>query len=184
MKKIAIVISAIILLFAGSIFYYFNVKEYEFRFPEIQIKEKLNQQLPFTKTYLVIFHVTFDNPRVDLEDGTNRINAGLGVGLNIRIDNESLPLGGTIDVSGGVKYVPGKGEFFLTDPAIERLSIQGVPEQYSKKVNWVLTKALGEFYTKYPVYSLKSSDLKHLAAKTVLKNVAIENSELVVTLGI
>ena len=29
---------------------------------------------------------------------------------------------------------------------------------------------LGEFYSKHPVYSLKASDLKQLAAKTILKN--------------
>ena len=184
MKKIGIVLAVITLLSAGGAVYHFYGKVYEFRFSKPQIQEKLNEKLPFTKTYLIFFDVQLDNPRVNLEDGSNRINAGLDIVLDIRIGSENLPLGGTVDVSGGVEYAPSEGEFFLTDPIIEGLSVQGVPAKYTDKVNLVLTKALREFYSKHPVYSLKPTDLKHIAAKTILKNVIIENSELVVTLGI
>lgn len=117
---------------------------------------------------MFIFQVTLDNPKINLKDGSNRIDAGLDIILDIQISKENLPLGGTIDVSGGVKYLSEKGAFFLTDPRIERLSVQGIPEKYTEKVNWVLTKTLDEFYSKPPVYSLKFSDLKQLAAKEVL----------------
>lgn len=76
------------------------------------------------------------------------------------------------------------GEFFLTGPTIDQLSVQGIPKKYTKKANLFLIKAISEFYSKHPIYTLKQYDLKQLAAKTILKDVVVENNELVVRLGI
>ena len=168
----------------GGLFFYYSEKEYIFRFSESQIQEKLSTKLPLTKTYLLIFRVTLNNPRVNLTNNSKRIGAGLDVSLNIKIGNETKPLGGTIDISGGVKYLPERGEFFLTDPIVEHIAIQGIPENYSEKVNLILTKVLAEYYADHPIYSLRATDIKQAVAKLILKNTVIENHELVVTLGL
>jgi hypothetical protein len=93
-------------------------------------------------------------------------------------------LGGTIDASGEIKYVQATGEFFLTDPVIERLAVQGIPDAYAGKVSSALTKAVAAYYADHPIYSLRATDAKHAAARLVLKNVVVENHELVVTLGL
>ena len=183
MKKTAIV-TLVILLIAGGVFYYFSGKEYVLNFSESQIQEKLTAKLPLVKTYLFIFQVTLDNPRVHLENGSNRLKAGLDIKLNIQPGKEQVPLGGIIDVSGGVKYIAEKGDFFLTDPVIERLAVEGLQSKYTDKINLVLTKALGEFYASHPIYSLKTTDIKQTAAKLILKNAIVDNKELVITLGI
>jgi hypothetical protein len=184
MKKATIILIALLIITAGLTFYYFSEKEYVFRLTESQIQEKLNKNLPLTKSYLFIFQVTLDNPRVTLTNGSKRVGAGLDVILNIQIGNESKPLSGSIDVSGGVKYLPDKGQFFLTDSVIENLKVEGVPAKYTEKVNSVLTKALAIYYAEHPIYSLRASDVKQAAVRLVLKDVIIQNSELVVTLGI
>lgn len=184
MKKISIRVAVIILFIVSGVIYHFYGKVYEFRFSKTQLQEKLNEKLPYTKTYLFIFQVTLDNPRVNLKNGSNRINAGLDIILNIYENKESLPLGGSLDLSGGIKYVAENGEFFLTDPTIDQLSVQGIPQKYTKKANLFLRKSIGEFYSKHPIYTLKQYDLKQLAAKTILKDVIVENNELVVRLGI
>lgn len=184
MKKpvVAVLVLLIIAIVSGA--FYFSGKQYVFRFSESQMQEKLNAKLPLTKTYLLIFQVTLNNPRVSLSSNSTRINAGLDIILNIRVGNETKPLGGSIDVSGDVKYVADRGEFFLTDPFIERLAIQGVPDKYSDKVNLVLTKAMAEYYLDHPIYSLRATDATQFTARLVLKNVVVENRELVVTLGL
>lgn len=185
MKKSAIVIMILLVVAAtGGAFYYYAGKEYIFRFTESQLQEKLNAKLPLTKSYLFIFQVTLDHPRVKLANGSDRVAAGLDVLLNIRIGDEQQPLGGTLDVTGSVKYVPERGEFFLTDPAVEHLAVQGVPDKYAEKVNSVIAAALAGYFADHPLYTLQVSDTKQAAAKLVLKNVAVENRELVVTLGI
>ena len=101
MKKIAIIVGVLVLVSAIGAYFYFAGKEYELRFTESKIEEMLASKLPLTKTYLFIIQVTLDNPRVMLENGSNRVNAGMDVSLNITINNNADPLGGSIDVSGG-----------------------------------------------------------------------------------
>jgi hypothetical protein len=184
MKKIIIISIATMFFISIGVYFYFSGKEYVFSFSESQIREKLTTKLPLNKKYLIIFEVTLDNPRVSLTNGSNRVAAGLDVILNIRIDKNPKPLGGSVDATGGIKYVKNSGEFFLTEPVIEHLSIQGIPDKYTKKANQVLTKALSEYYDSHPIYTLKPTDVNKAAARLALKNVIIENQNLVVTLGI
>lgn len=184
MKQKLIIFSLIVVVIIASTYNYFSKKEFIFHFSESQIQEKLNEKLPITKTYLLIFQVTLNNPRVNLKDNAKKVNAGLDVALNIKAGNEIKSLKGSLDVSTGIKYVKEQGEFFLDDPIIERVVIQGIPDQYTAMINSALTKALVAYYADRPIYTLSATDAKHLTAKLVLKNVIIENHELVVTLGI
>ena len=106
MKKQTIAALALFVVAAiGGVFYYFSCKEYVFRISEAQLREKLNAKLPLTKTYLLIFQITLDNPRVSLANNSDRVDAGLDIILNITVGTEAKSLGGTIDASGGIKYV-------------------------------------------------------------------------------
>lgn len=181
--------SALLLIFVSAVaaatyFYFFSGKEFQFRFSEAQLTERLTKRLPIKKTYLFIFEVGLDNPRLSLVDGTDRIEAGLDVELNVKLGSESLPLGGTLDASGGVRYEPSEGEIYLTDPVVEHLQIQGIPAEYTDRVNTVLASALSDYYREHPIYHLRATDAKQLVAKLVLKSVSIQNEELVITLGI
>lgn len=181
----ALPILIIVLVAAGlGLYFYFEGREYTFRFTESQLYEKLTERTPVRKTYLFIFQVELNNPRIMLLDGSDRVNAGLDITLNIRINEEPLPLGGEIDVSGGVRYEGSEGQFFLTDPIVENLSVQGIPADMLDRVYSALTVALGEYYADRPIYTLRASDLKQAAAKLLLKNVVVQNQELVITLGI
>ncbi|MDQ7089435.1 MAG: DUF1439 domain-containing protein [Methylococcales bacterium] len=184
MKKIALVtIIVFIALLAGS-YYYFSGKEYVVRLSESDMQSKLEAKLPLTKTYLFIIQVTLKNPRVHLENGSSRVDAGLDVVFNININKSSKSLAGILDVSGKVVYLAEKGQFFLTEPIVEHLTIQGIPPKYTDKTNKALTKALAAYYKNHPIYTLRVTDTKQVLAKMVLKNVSIENQELVVILGI
>jgi Protein of unknown function (DUF1439) len=184
MKKIVGIIVFLLVVSLVGAYFYFSGKEYIIRIPEKDIQVKMNEKLPITKSYFLIFQVTLENPRVMLEEGSNRVNAGLDTILNITVENQPKPLGGSLDISGNIKYVDESGEFYLVDPVIEKFNIQGIPEIYTDKANSVITKALSEFYAKHPVYTLSALNAKESAAKMVLKKIIIENKELVVTLGI
>ena len=181
-KRISIVLIIGVVLI--SAYFYFAGKEYEIRLTEQQLLEKLNDRMPIKKKYFLIFEVLLDKPRVSLTNGRDRITAGLDMTLNITMQSEKLPLGGTLDVSGGLRYENEKGRFFLTDPVIENLSVQGIPPRFRAKIDQILIKALSEYYAEHPVYTLSALDIKQGAARLVLKKVVIESNQLVVTLGI
>ena len=183
-KKTIILATVLLLAVAAAAYFHFAGKEYVVRISEKQIQEKLAEKLPMTKSYFFILEVTLDNPRVVLQNGSRRVAAGLDVTLNININKNPKPLGGSLDVSGGVRYVADQGSFYLEDPQIENLAVQGVPAKYIKKINKALTKALAEYYKNNPIYTLSNFNAKQAMARLVLKDVVVENSELVITLGI
>jgi hypothetical protein len=182
-KKILAAVVTFAILIAGT-YFYFSGKEYVVHMSESEIREKLDEKLPITKSYFLIIQLTLKNPRVLLEDGKKRVNAGLDVLFNITIGKNPKPLGGTVDVSGGVRYLAEKGEFYLTNPVIENLTVQGIPDKYLLKVNKALSQALAKYYEENPIYTLRATDVKKAAARMVLKDVVVENRELVMTLGI
>ncbi len=184
MKKLVLLTGIVLMLLAVGAYYYFSGKVYVIRLTESQLKVKLEDKLPITKTYFFIIQVTLDNPRVHLVNGSNRVSAGMDVEFNIKLNKSLKPVGGKVDVSGGILYSPEKGKLYLTDPVIEKLQIRGIPEQYANKINKALTKALEKYYSEHPIYTLKSTDIKQAVAKAVLKSVKIENKELIITLGI
>jgi len=184
MKKSLITVAVVVLFLLIGAYFYFSGKDYSVRLTEPEIQTKLAEKLPLTKTYLFIFQLTLSNPRVQLENGSSSVNAGLDVVLNITVGENPKPLGGTVDVSGGIRYASEDGEFFLTNPKIENFEIQGINPKYTNKVNASITKFLTEYYEKNAIYTLNYSDSKQAAARMVLKDVIVENKELVITLGI
>ncbi|MEN8132687.1 MAG: DUF1439 domain-containing protein [Pseudomonadota bacterium] len=184
MSRIIIGVVVVVLAIGASGYFYFSSKEYVVRIPEKQLQEKLEEQLPFSKSHLFIFQVTLNSPRVTLTSGSDRINAGLDFILNIKLGSEEKPLSGSLDASGSIKYEPEEGQFYITDPIIEQLSIQGIPEKTISKAEAVIQKALAGYYTTHPIHELKADNIKQAAAKLLLKNVLVENKELVIVLGI
>ena len=184
MRKIGLFLAVFVLVSLVGTYFYFEGREYEFRFSEDDLRQKMSERLPIERTYLFIFQVVLDSPRITLVEGSDRVQAGLDVTLNIRINDEALPLGGSVDASGGVRYDSIEGEFYLTDPIVESLAVQGVPAKYTDRVNSVLTKAIAEYYEDRPIYTLRDSDVKQAAAKLVLKSVVVQDRLLVVTLGV
>ena len=183
-KKVAIIATVLVVFSLVGAYYYFSGKEYVLQLSESEIKTKLEEKMPFKKTYFFIFQITLNNPRVHLLKGSNEVKAGLDVIFNIKLNKNPKPLGGTVDITSGVSYLPEKGEFFLTNPKVENLTVQGLDSKYTDKANKALSKALAEYYKKHPIYRLSRTDAKQAMAKMVLKDVIIENKHLVIKLGI
>lgn len=177
-------ISVLAVLLIGGAVLVASQNDYEYRFTEVELREKLGERLPLTKTYLFIFDVTLDAPRVDLIDGSSRVAAGVDVLLNIKLGDSGIPLGGAVDISGAIDYEPETGDFFLVDPVIEALRIQGVPERYADQSRSVIESALAEYYRTRPIYTLEGTDAAKIAGRLLLKDVTVKNEELIVTLGL
>lgn len=184
MKKNIIFILLITITALATLLIFFYGKQFIIRVSETELRMKLAEKLPITKTYLVIFNITLSNPRVDLMNGSDRINSGLDITLDINLLNEISTFNGSVDISGGLRYNHETGEFFVTDPQVEKLSIKGIPEKYTDKINLVISKALNQYYQSRPIYILKPTDIKKTAARLVLKKVMVENEHLVITLGL
>jgi hypothetical protein len=150
--------------------------------PQEKIQQALNEKFPINKTHLLIFTVQYANPRVILEEGSDRLTAGVDAKALFKMNDVSFS--GTAVISGLLEYSRETGEFMLKQATVEKLDIEGIPERYAKKVNDVSTLAVKEYLDRKPVYRLKQSDVKQSLAKLALKKVTVRDQALVVTMGI
>lgn len=178
------IIALLITLAAGATaLLVFQGESIEIRLSEDDLLNAVSRKLPFERTYLHIFDVRLDRPRITLVDGSERIGVGLDAAVEARLGDKP-PVTGSADASGAVRYQADQGAFYIVDPEIEALVIDGLSPAYAERVDAALTKALKVFFETRPIYTLKKTDTKQAAAQVVLKNVAVDKGELVLTLGL
>ncbi|WP_237065722.1 DUF1439 domain-containing protein [Microbulbifer guangxiensis] len=174
---------ALLLLAAVGYLFYAN-REHQIRIPEARLQQRFEQRLPLTKTYLKIFDVTLENPRVQLQEETGRIGAGMDIQVELRTPNKTRQIQGTVDMTGLVRYEAGSGTFYLNEPRIERLELGNLEEPTLERVRTLIQRALEEYFSLQPLYELKPGDIRQRAARMVLRKVEVQGDELVITLGL
>ncbi len=182
-SKLIMIGVALALLALGAAYLAVGRKSWTLTFTEPQLQEKLNERLPWTRRYFFIFDVTLDNPRIDLVEGSDRIAGGVDVILNVTLDGADAALGGTVDLSGAIRYDATTGGLYLTDPRVENVHLAGIPDRYANRANETIGLAIADFYRARPIYVLKPDDVKTSAARLLLKDVTVENEKLRVTLS-
>ena len=173
----------VVLAIGAGVYWFSTANSLTFRLSEPQLRAIANAQAPYENSYYSLFDVTLDNLRVDLEDGSDRIAAGADIKLVLDLGFAMIPLNGAADFTGGLEYRPEAGAFFLKDPVITDLRIQGVPARYADRSHEVVSLALAEYYELQPVYSLEDTRASHMAARLLLKEIEIKDEHLIVTLG-
>ncbi len=152
---------------------------YTMEIPEQEIQKKVSAMMPVEKQKLFAT-IKVSDARVRLIKESDEI----GVGANLEV---SAPGGikstGQVKLKGSINYDASKGAFYLDNPVIENIAIDQLPEQFHPQVKQLTQVAIGNALARYPVYQFKDSDIKHKAAKAVLKSVAVKKDKLLVTLG-
>ncbi len=184
MKSKCILIAVVLAVFVGSAFLYFKGRRYEVVITQDQIDQSLANRFPESREYLRILRVTYSNPWVRLLEGADRVEVGMDVTLNIRINNEPTELGGGATVISGIRYEPEAQEFYLDDVVFNRLEVQGLPQKWMNPVANFTSKITKDFIEAQPIYRLQAKDSKTAAAKMLLKGVEVRGQAVHVTLGI
>ena len=182
MRLILGVIALVAIGFA--IFSFLGSRDFVLKFSEEDLQSRIDEQMPFSKTYLNAVDVTLDEPRFDLIDGSDRLHGGMDVVLKLRVLGREVQFDGSADMSGSFHYRPEEGAFYLDQPRLENVEIDGLSKSMSNRANDALSFALQEFYEERPIYVLSDGDVKHTATKLLLKNVVVDDEKLIVTLGL
>ena len=181
-KTLWMVFTALVLAGVG-VYWWLSGQTYQIRISQIQIEQKLAEKLPLTRNFL-LFYLTLEHPRVQLREDSSRVQLGLDVVIAPNAGAIIRPLRATADVTAGLRYDPAQGAFFLTDPVVQKLGVEGVDENRTNAINTALSKALSAYLAERPVYTLSGFDHKQRMARMVLKAVKVERGELVVELGV
>jgi hypothetical protein len=184
MKKVAAAIVVVVLVAAVSLYFVLRGDEYELRLTQQEIQDRFDEKFPFSKRHLLLFEVTYSNPKVILTEGSDRIRFSTDAELSNFATSGGQRLSGSCEVVAGLRYDAEQHAFFLIDPEIEKLDIAGLPVELTPKVQQAMVATAEEVLTRRPVYTLRPTDLKKAAARAVLKSVKVENGVLVIALGL
>jgi hypothetical protein len=147
-----------------------------------QIQEKLDEKFPISKRYLVLLNLTLADPKVVLQEGSDRISFEVSALTNVLVNGEDLK--GKAQVTAGVRYEPQEGSLLLVEPDVETVVISLLPEEYEGEVIAIADLAAREYLSDYEIYRLDQSDFKQALAKLVVKGVEVEEGVLRIRLGL
>ena len=205
-RRVILAICIIVLAIIGYVSFSPRLR-YDVTITQSQIDAALRKHFPVSKNYYRIFRVTYSNPRVTLLPNTSRIEVGLDVELEIDLLVKSMKLGSGAIATSGIIYRNDTHQFFLSDPRIDKLTFQWVPQvgvdavgdlarksadklnsygistEQITRVTESATALAIERLQQYPVYTLHAKDAKSAAAMTMVKDVEVRGNELHVTLG-
>ncbi len=183
-SRIALIIAVLLIASLAAGWWYIASQRVEIRISEADIRKALEPRFPLSQTHFMVLQVELDSPRLSLREQDDRIALGIDARLNLRVGGQREPMGASIDLESGLRYVAGEGQFFLDQPVVTQLDVSGMPAEWRDRARDVLGAAAVAAATRGPVYTLKATDAKQATARMVLRDVRVEGKELVVTLGL
>lgn len=184
MKRILIPMICFLVLSVGGVFLYLHARRYDVVITQAQIDDALKAQFPVTKTYLLLFRITYSNPKVRLVPDSNRIEVTLDTDLGIKFGGQPKGFGGSAVVNTGVAYQREKHEFLLSEREIVKLTVQSIPQEYVDGVTQFASNTAREYLQQYPIYTLESGDMKSSATRLLLKKVEVKSGRVHAILGL
>jgi hypothetical protein len=153
---------------------------------EEEINSILADSFPITESYDDVLTLTLENPRVVLEEGSDRMVVGVdaSVVLNVPELEIGATLSGSADLETGVDYKPDTGEIILKEPSLVSLTIEGIPQEYTDIATDVANEIVSVTLDGFAIYKIEPEDFQTAIASITLKGVKVENGVLVITLGL
>jgi len=76
-RRVPAAAAVLLVLAAGAAYFLLRGETYEIRLTEQELQERFDQKFPISRKYLLIFDVTYSNPKVHFVEGSDRIQFGL-----------------------------------------------------------------------------------------------------------
>ena len=143
------------------------------------LQQTLHHKLPASQSKLLVT-ATLRTLDVEFMESGHRILLRPEVDLSMA--GQSALLGRAV-VVGQIRYASETGEFFLDQPKIADVAIEGLPESLRPTAEELVARCAEGYLATTPVYRLKQGDFKQSLAKLVLKSVGTRNGRLEIVIG-
>ena len=180
MKKSFILIGVLVALTSVLVTFVFLPRELSVQIPQAQIQQKIDAEFPIQEEMLFLT-AELSNPTVELRESSERVHCTIDASVKVTGTSEALT--GQASLSAGVSYRPEEGTFYLDNARIDEMEIGALPSRYLQPVTRVVNIISDDVIETIPIYTLDQDKLGQRAVKLVLKEVAIADNELVLTMG-
>ena len=145
--------------------------------PQTKIQEMVDHKFPFDKN-IVIARLTLDSPSVYFK------NENIGMKLNYFGNFLNKEVKGVVDFNGQLIYKKDKGAFYLSQFEIVEISINENNYSDMEKLKSSISNITTNYLDDYPVYRLNQKDFKQSLALLFLKEIKVNSSSLIITMGL
>lgn len=179
MKRVAIGLALVVLMLAAA--FLALRRGYVYEVSEADIQSRIESRFPVEKCVLV-FCIELHDPFVKLRSGQARIEFGSKALMEVAFSNEQYD--GDSGFSGELSYVRDEGAFYLREPRLEYLEVNGVSEEHKKNLRELAALLVSEYLRTNPIYSFRDTLLEPLAPWLELKGVTVRDGVLRIRLGL
>ncbi len=124
---------------------------------QTQLQNMLAQRFPLEKRWLDRLDVQVAQPQLRLMPESNRI----GSSLMLTVKN---PFGrdwtGSLAFNSGLRFDAPTRSIRLTDPKVESVQLQGLPEVYARSLNGLSALVLEELLKEAPIHTFSAEQLR------------------------
>jgi hypothetical protein len=152
---------------------------YDIRLSEAQLQQELDARMPLTQQQGV-FTLILSEPVLELPDGEQRIR----IHSNARvITSFGLQSRGKLTVDGKVRYEKSDYSFYLDEPRVLSLQIEGIPPSAEPQLIQLAQQAITPALKDQPVYTLSDQDMTQAMARMMLQSVTIHDDAILLKLN-
>ncbi|OMH29139.1 DUF1439 domain-containing protein [Motiliproteus sp. MSK22-1] len=153
---------------------------YTQEFTEAELQQQIEAMMPLkAKRSFVTLIIT--KPSLNLLKTSNT----LSIKAHVKATTfATLSGSGMARITGSISYDPNSGAFFLRNPTVNSIHINGVPGEYQQTIKELAQITLSNALSSYPVYVLDDDNLKHRLAKSSLESITVKDKKLIVKLKI
>lgn len=152
---------------------------YEIRLTEKQLQQEVDARMPVTQQQ-GLFTLVLSNPVVTLVAGDERLRISTDARLLSEIGLQSR---GKVTLDGKIRYEKSNYSFYLDEPVIRQLSIDGVPPSAEPQLIQLAQQALVPALKDQPVYTLSDQEMTQNMARMMLKSMRITSDAVVLDIG-
>ena len=145
--------------------------------PQSELNTK-SSKFPIKKNF-VFANVNIEQPKIFIKEGQDRLSAKIDLSLSALFIPKSK---GVFEISGVPYFNKEKSAIFLEDVNIEDLTFTDLVlnKNFTKNLITNMTPIIDQIFSNIPIYEIDKSSFKG----SFVKDVKIENSELLVTFGL
>jgi hypothetical protein len=178
MKKFSLLVILITLLSFSGCIQNVSPTGLTVRIPASSVTNALEQQFPIKQSF-AYGDVELSSPKALLKRGSNRVVTGTSIGFS----NALIPKQkGALYVSGIPYFDAQSGAVYLREPMIDKLEFNGykLSSMIQGPLKSAIVPIINEIFRTTPIYKVNRSSLQG----SFVKNVTVDNGELLVTFGL